>query len=147
MHAKSRVLGQPGKHLGVLVGRIVVDDEVQFLLLGRLAIDRLEEPQPLLMPMELIGHRPYRAGEYVQCGEQCRHAIALAIVRHRRTPSALERQSRLRAVQCLDLRLLIAAQHQRVLGRIEVQTDDVLELVDEAWVVGELERLDPGLSP
>jgi hypothetical protein len=30
-----------------------------------------------------------------------------------------------------------------MLGQIEVQTDEVLELVDEAWVMGEFEGLDP----
>ena len=48
-----------------------------------------------------------------------------------RAATAFERQARLRAVLRLDLRLLIAAQHQRMLGRIEVKPDDVFELVDE----------------
>ena len=64
----------------MLVGRIVVNDQVQFLLLGRVAIDRLEKPQPLLMSMELIGHRQHLAGQYVERGEQCRHAVALVVV-------------------------------------------------------------------
>lgn len=37
----------------------------------------------------------------------------------------------LRAVQRLDLALLIAAQHQRMLGRRHVQADDVFELFDK----------------
>lgn len=45
-----------GRYLGMLVGRIVVNDQVQLLGLRRLAIDRLEKSQPLLVPMELIGH-------------------------------------------------------------------------------------------
>src|SRR5271154_4441853 len=46
------------------------------------------------------------------------------------------------AIQRLNLALLVAAQHQRVLGRVQVQTDDVVELLDETLVVGEFERLD-----
>jgi len=35
------------------------------------------------------------------------------------------RQQRLAAVERLDLRFLIDAQHQRMVGRIEVEADDV----------------------
>ena len=143
VHVKSGVLGQPGEYLRVLVSRIVVHDQVQLLLVRRLAIDGLKEAQPFLMPVELIGHRHDLAGEYVQCGEQRRHAVALVVVRQRRTPSTFERQTGLRAVERLDLRLLVAAQHQRMLGRVKIQAHDVLELLDEVRVVGQLEGLDP----
>src|SRR3972149_5162471 len=46
------------------------------------------------------------------------------------------------AVEGLDLALLIDAQHERLLRGIEVEADDVGELLCEARVVGELERLD-----
>ncbi len=39
------------------------------------------------------------------------------VVRHRDRAALLERQSRLRAVQRLHLVLLVAAQHERMLGR------------------------------
>ena len=56
MDVKARVPGQPGQHLGVLVRGVVVNDQVQLLGLGCVAIDLLEKPQPLLVPMELVGH-------------------------------------------------------------------------------------------
>ena len=56
---------------------------------------------------------------------------------------ALEGQARLRAVKCLNLRFFTATQHQRVHGRIEVQADDVLKLLNEMCIVGKFERLDP----
>jgi hypothetical protein len=37
--------------------------------------------------------------------------------------------------------LLVHAQHQSPLGRVEVQADDVTDLVHEQWIGGELERL------
>jgi hypothetical protein len=43
------------------------------------------------------------------------------------------------AVQSLNLALLVHAQHQRVLGRVQVQTDDVLQFLGERWVVADLE--------
>ena len=51
------------------------------------------------------------------------------------------RQHRLGAVERLDLGLLIHAQHQGALGRVEVETDDVADLLHEQWVGGELEGL------
>ena len=51
------------------------------------------------------------------------------------------RQDRGGAVQRLDLGLLIDAQHDGALGRVEIQADDVADLVDEQRVLGQLPRL------
>ncbi len=48
----------------------------------------------------------------------------------------------MRAVDRLNLALFIAGQDTGVLRRIEVQTDDFLELVGEIWIAGELEAPD-----
>ena len=85
----------------------------------------------------------HRAGEHVQRGEQGGGAVALVVVGHRAGPARLHRQRRLGAVQRLDLGLLVHAQHDRLLRRVQVQPDDVDELLLEPRVVGELERLDP----
>jgi hypothetical protein len=52
-----------------------------------------------------------------------------------------ERQDRRRAVERLDLRLLIEAQNDPGVGRVEVEPYDVAHLVDELRVRRELERL------
>src|SRR3546814_4819214 len=98
----------------LLVGGVVVDDQMQVLVLGGLAVDGLEEPQPLLMSVELIGHRQYLAGKHVQCGKQGGHAIALVIVGHRLVASAFERKARLGAVECLNLGLFIDRKSTRL---------------------------------
>jgi hypothetical protein len=59
---------------------------------------------------------------------------------------------RLRAVEGLNLAFLIQRQHQRVLGRIDVEPDNIAHLLDEPGIVGELEafhavRLEPVLAP
>ena len=41
------------------------------------------------------------------------------------------RQQRLGAVECLNLRFLVDAQHQGAVGWVEVEPDDVAHLVDE----------------
>jgi hypothetical protein len=43
----------------------------------------------------------------------------------------------------LDLASLIDAQHDRVLGRVEIEADDDGDLGDQLGVGGEFERLDP----
>jgi hypothetical protein len=59
----------------------------------------------------------------------------------------LHRQDRRGPVQCLDLRLLIHTQHHGVLGRVQVQADDVDDLGLQHRVGGEPERLAaPGLD-
>ena len=140
-HMKAWVLGQPGLYLWLwlLVRGVVVHAQVHRLALGRTALDHLEKPQPRLMAMELIGHRQGFAGEHVQGGEQRADAVALVVVRHRLGAPFLHRQAGLGSLQCLNLRFLIAAQNQRVLGRVEVQAHDVVEFLNQARVVGQLE--------
>ena len=60
-------------------------------------------------------------------------------MRHRLCATLLDWQTRLRTVQRLHLALLVAAQHQRVLGRGDVQAHDVFELLDELRVARDLE--------
>src|SRR5215213_5331745 len=62
---------------------------------------------------------------------------------HRAAAPLLQRKSRLRPIQGLDLTLLIDREHQRMLWRIEIQTNDVLQLLDELRIVAELESADP----
>src|SRR3546814_12772461 len=82
------------------------------------------------------------AGKHVQCGKQGGHAIALVIVGHRLVASAFERKARLGEVECLNLGLFIAAQHQRVFRGVEVEADDVFEFLDEVRVVVGIEGFD-----
>src|SRR6476659_2252906 len=73
--------------------------------------------------------------------EQRRGAVALVIVRAPFDLPWTHRQQRLRAIESLYLALLIDADHQRLVGRIEIEPDDVAHLLDELWIGGELERL------
>ena len=45
-----------------------------------------------------------------------------------------QRQQRLGAIERLDLALLIHAQHDSALGRIEIKTDDITHLLDKGRV-------------
>ena len=47
-------------------------------------------------------------------------------------------QQRLGAVEGLDLGFLVNAEHNRLMGRVEVEADDVSSLLDKERIVGEL---------
>src|ERR1039458_8743193 len=66
-------------------------------------------------------------------------AVAFVIVRHGGAASALQRQAGLGTIQGLNLALLVGAQHQRVLRRIEIQADDVFQFLGECRIVADLE--------
>ena len=73
-------------------------------------------------------------GEHVESRKQGRGAVALVVMRHRPAAALLHRQSRLGAVERLDLAFFIDRQHQGFVGRIEVKADDILDLGDEVRI-------------
>jgi hypothetical protein len=73
-------------------------------------------------------------------------------VRHRSGAALLQRQARLRAVERLDLRLLVDRQHDGVRRRVDIKPDDVAQLGGEVRVGGQFElphpmRLQPVRAP
>src|SRR6478736_2499250 len=70
-------------------------------------------------------------------------AIALVIVCHGGAAPLLHRQSGLGAVERLDLALLVDAEDHGMGRRIDVEANDILELLGEFGVVGELECAHP----
>ena len=51
---KARTLGQPSRHLGVLVSGVIVGDEMDVETGGSVAVDGLEEGEPLLVAVALV---------------------------------------------------------------------------------------------
>ena len=78
------------------------------------------------------------AGRGVQGSKQARGAVALVVVRGAGGRAGQHQQDRLAAVERLDLALLVHAQHDGALGRVQIQPDDVPDLLDEQRVLGEL---------
>ena len=90
-----------------------------------LRLDGVEEADELLVAMALHVAADDGAVEDVEGGEQRRGAVALVVVGHRPGAARLHRQTRLGAVECLDLALLVDREDDGVGGRIDVETDDV----------------------
>ena len=122
--------------------QVVVGDQMQCPVLKCLAVDLLEEFQPLDVCVVLLALPDDLAVQHVKRGEQRGGAIALVVVCHGGRASLLQRQPGLRTIQCLHLALFVAAQYQRMLGRRHIETDDVFERLDKPWVARHLERLD-----
>ena len=80
-------------------------------------------------PVAVVQGPDHLAGGHVQRGEQARGAVADVVVAAAFWGSGHHRQDRLEPVERLDLGLLVDAQHDGPLRRVQVQPDDVVELV------------------
>ena len=81
MEAPARMTPQPFDHLGVLVSGVVVEGVDR--LAGRdLALDGVQKPDELLMPVALHATADDLALQHVEGGEQGGRAVALVIVGH-----------------------------------------------------------------
>ena len=139
MHVVARPPGQPGPDLGMLVRAVVVDDEMDVERVGHAGLDVAQEGEELLMTVAWAALGQDLAGGDVQGGEQGGGAMPDIIVGHALDVAESHRQHRLGALQRLDLRLFVDAQHHRMVGRVQVQADDVADLLDEERVGGQLE--------
>jgi hypothetical protein len=78
-----------------------------------LAIDLVENDEFLMtVARRALADDP--AFQHVKGSKQCRCAVTFVVVGHRPATALLHRQSRLGTVECLDLRLLVNRQHERV---------------------------------
>ncbi len=76
------MLIQPGADLGMLVGGVVVEDELDHLARRHCAADRVEKADDLLMAVLLPAAAKDSAVVDVEGGEQGGGAIALLVVGH-----------------------------------------------------------------
>ena len=119
----------------MFVRGIVVHDQVQVERRIGLFIDQLQELDPFLVTMFLLADADDLAFCQVDGCEQRGRAVPLVVVGLRAASAGVDGQAFLRAVQGLNLRLLVAAQHQGMLGRIQIQADNVAQLLRELRIV------------
>jgi hypothetical protein len=75
--------------------------------------------------------------------EQGCDAMALVIVGYGASAPLIHRQPRLGAIKRLNLALLIDRQDNGVVGRIDVEADDLVQFGDKLRIVGQLELTHP----
>ena len=93
------------------------------------------------MPVPGFALGDHRAGGHVQGGKQCGGAVADVVVSDTLDVAQTHGQQRLGPIQGLDLRFLVNEEQDCLVGRVEVEADDVTYLLNKEGIVGELERI------
>ncbi len=81
-----------------VMGRVVVENDVDGFNLRQLSLNRVEETDELLMRVTLHVTADHRAVENIEGGKQGGGAMALVDMGHRAAPGLLQRMSWLRLV-------------------------------------------------
>src|SRR5215467_9059297 len=134
--------GQPLVYGKMLVGSVVVANEMQ-LPFGVTARQRFQESNELNMGMAREAASMHLAAGDLQRCEQAGGAVAGVVVAHAGWQSRPHRQRRLGAVKRLNLRFFIHTQHQRSLGRVEIETHDIGQFAVELRVAAEFKGMYP----
>ena len=111
----------------MLMGGVVVEDDVDGLVRRDLSVDHVQEPDELLVPVALHIASDNCPVEDVQGGEERRGSVALVVVGHSAQTPLLHGQARLGAVERLDLAFLVYGQDDGVGGRIDVKPNDIAQ--------------------
>ena len=132
VHVEARAFGEPVPDQRRFVGAVVVHDDVHVESTRHLRLDQIEKFAKLRRAVPLMKLRDHFAGLRIERGKQGRRPVPLVVVRPAFDLARLHRQQRLRAIERLNLRLLIDAEDRRMRGRIQIQPDDVPDLLDQA---------------
>ena len=100
---KRGCFSSQARTFGMLVGGVVVGDQMQIELARRLAIDLLEKAQPFDMGVVRLGPGDQFAGQLAQGGKQRDRAVPGIIVRHGGWAFRRQRQAQLGAFERLAL--------------------------------------------
>ena len=105
------------------------------------AVKGLQEFLELDRPVPGVQRADDLASGQVQRGVQAGGAGTDVVVAGPGRGARQHRQHRGGAIECLDLRLLVHAQHHRPFRRVEIQADDVADLVDEQRIFRQFPRV------
>src|SRR5262245_24833242 len=140
---KARPLTEPASDQRCLVRGVVVEDEMDVEVQWHRVIDGVEKLAELHGAMAAMTPADHRAGLDVQCREERRRAMAQVVMGAAFGLARAHRQQWLRAIQRLDLRLLIGTQHEGAVRRIQVEPDDIAHLLHKERVLRKLEGFRP----
>ena len=137
---KTGTLGQPPVDRGRLVRRVVVQDKMDIERRGNLLVDDGEELFELDGAMTLITLTDHLSRLDIEGGEKRCGPVSAVVVCATLGKTGAQGKDRLGAIERLDLRFLVHAQHQGSVRRVHVEPDNVAHLVDKQWICRELER-------
>ena len=152
MEMDGRMCHQEGPDLLRFVGREIVHDDVHLASSGLCLDDGLQEADKFRarVPRRGVAHHFARSG--VERGIQRERPVSVVLEAVPFGAPWRQRQDRVEPIERLNRRLFVDAEHHGVLGRIEVQADNIrglrLELgIGRPHVPFEPMRLQPGMSP
>ena len=143
MLVESRMPGQPALHGGMFVGTVVIHHQVHLQGAGRFAVDPAQEPQEFLVAMPPVALRDDPARGDIQRRKEGGGAVAHVVPRPAFHLPRSQGQQGLRAIQGLDLALLIHRQHQRVVRGVQVEPDDISHFRHKVGIGTDFERSCP----
>ena len=112
----------------------VIKDDVQFFL-RILRHDLIHEVQKLAATAAMIMSDFHHAGSHLKSSEESSSAMPLVLViESPKSLSVREAKPTLGTLQCLNGRFLVHTDDNRILGRIQVQTNDVSGFLSELGV-------------
>ncbi len=130
-------------HRGSLLRRVVIENQVHVEAPGDVGVDGVEEPTKLAGPMPSVTLAHDLPALRVQGREQRGRPVAGVVVCMPLNLAGPHRQQRRTALQRLHLALLVDAQYQRLVRRIEIQPDDIADLLDEQRIARTFEGARP----
>ena len=142
MEVKPRVAFLPAFDLLVLMGGVIIADDVNLLAGGCITANQVKKSNPFLMPVPVHTSPNDLAIGGVHGREQRGGSVSLVIMGHGLATPFFERQSRLRAIQGMNLTLSVAGEDLGMRRRIEIETHNVLQLFFKVLVIGKLEAFD-----
>ena len=125
MEMNSRVLFKELVDQAGLVGREVVEDDVNLLPGRALSDDFFEKSNKVLAGVASSGFAVHAARGRFQCSIQRQRSVAVVLETVALDASWRERQDGIESVQGLNRGLFVDAENGGVLGRVQVKADDV----------------------
>jgi len=104
-----------------------------------IGVDMFKKIEILLVAMAFFAAGEDLAGGDVERGEERGRAVADIVMGHAFDITQTHGQNGLGAVQRLNLALLVDAQDHGVVGRMEIQPDDITDFFDEKGIIGDFE--------
>lgn len=138
--ADVRVSGEPGLDSGSRVSRRVIQDDVEFSA----SVDSVDAAKKTQEVGAVVSFRAVAddfSGRDLQSGEEAGDPISAVVVGLSCGQTRTDRQHWLSAAESLDLSFFVDAEHDRIGGRVEIETDDVVDLLLSLSISGELEGL------
>jgi hypothetical protein len=123
----------------MLMGAIVIDHQMDGEIRRDMGVDVFEKIEILLMAMAFFAVVEDFSGSDVESGKERGRAVADIVVGHAFDIAQAHRENGLGTIQRLNLALLVDAQDHGVLGRMEIQPDNIADLFDEKGIIGDFE--------